>query len=123
MGKLTTHVLDTAHGKPGAGIAVALYRMNGYDRQFVSGHTTNADGRCDQPLLDGMAIKPGVYELDFEAGEDIYRRHLPWAALFGLTERWTRVGRTISKVEFDVKLVSHVSISMYYQDVLVHSFK
>ena len=54
MGKLTTHVLDTAHGKPGAGIAVALYRMNGYDRQFVSGHTTNADGRCDQPLLDGM---------------------------------------------------------------------
>ena len=69
MGKLTTHVLDTAHGKPGACIAVALYRMNGYERQFMSGHTTNTDGRCDQPLLDGMAIQSGVYELDFAMGD------------------------------------------------------
>ena len=72
MGKLTTHVLDTAHGKPGAGIAVALYRMNGYERQFVSGHTTNADGRADAPLLQGPTLTPGTYELLFHVG-DYYR--------------------------------------------------
>jgi len=69
MGKLTTHVLDTAHGKPGAGIAIALYRMNGYQREFVAGHTTNADGRCDGALLEGEAMKPGMYELDFAIGD------------------------------------------------------
>lgn len=69
MGKLTTHVLDTAHGKPGAGVAVALYRMNGYERQFVTGQTTNADGRCDQPLLEGASVVAGIYELDFGIGD------------------------------------------------------
>ena len=68
-GKLTTHVLDTAHGKPGAGIAIALYRMSGYERQFISGFTTNADGRCDAPLLEGATFKSGVYELDFAIGD------------------------------------------------------
>lgn len=69
MGKLTTHVLDTAHGKPGAGIAVALYRVQGYERHFVTGQTTNADGRCDAPLLDGEAFRAGLYELDFAIGD------------------------------------------------------
>jgi 5-hydroxyisourate hydrolase len=69
MGKLTTHVLDTAHGKPGAGIAVALYRIEGYERQFIAGYTTNADGRCDAPLLEGQALKLGIYELDFAIGD------------------------------------------------------
>lgn len=69
MGKLTTHVLDTAHGLPGANIAVALYRMNGYERQFVTGQTTNADGRCDTALLEGEDMRRGMYELDFAIGD------------------------------------------------------
>jgi 5-hydroxyisourate hydrolase len=68
MGKLTTHVLDTAHGKPGAGIALALYRVDASTRTLVGRHTTNADGRCDLPLLEGDALTVGVYELDFALG-------------------------------------------------------
>ena len=69
MGRLTTHVLDTALGRPGAGIAIALYRLRpdgGRDR--LGDFTTNADGRCDRPLLEGPAFTAGTYELVFAAG-------------------------------------------------------
>ncbi len=69
MGKLTTHVLDTAHGRPGAGIAIALYRIVEGARLPLGGFVTNADGRCDAPLLEGTALTTGVYELDFRIGE------------------------------------------------------
>lgn len=70
MGKLTTHVLDTAHGKPGAGIAIHLYRCEqGAGRALIKQVTTNADGRCDAPLLADAACSVGVYELDFAIGD------------------------------------------------------
>lgn len=72
MGRLTTHVLDTANGCPGAGITVTLFRMDG-GRQEVLRAVTNHDGRCDAPLLDGDAFTTGVYELVFSAG-DYFRR-------------------------------------------------
>ncbi len=60
MGKLMTHVLDTAHGTPGAGIAVSLYRCEAAGRALIARTTTNADGRCDAPLLaDAACQKPG----------------------------------------------------------------
>ena len=68
MGKLTTHVLDTANGTPGAGIAVTLWRLDAGNRQQVTRTLTNADGRCDTPLLEGDAMKSGRYELVFDAG-------------------------------------------------------
>jgi 5-hydroxyisourate hydrolase len=68
MGKLTTHVLDTAHGRPGAGIALELFRIEDGFRTLLGRHHTNADGRCDAPLLEGDAMRPGVYELEFAAG-------------------------------------------------------
>jgi len=68
MARLTTHVLDTAQGKPGAGIAVTVYRLDG-ERQRVAAATTNADGRCDSPLLDGADFVAGVYEIVFGVGE------------------------------------------------------
>jgi 5-hydroxyisourate hydrolase len=67
MGRLTTHVLDTAHGRPGAGIKVDLYRV-GAGRERLAQATTNADGRCDKPLLDGDGLKAGAYELVFHVG-------------------------------------------------------
>ena len=67
-GRLTTHVLDTAHGRPGMGIAVALYRLDGDDRSLVTETRTNADGRCDAPLMAGDAFRPGRYELVFDTG-------------------------------------------------------
>jgi 5-hydroxyisourate hydrolase len=69
MGKLTTHVLDTAAGRPGAGIEVRLYRLEDGERIALTEARTNADGRCDMPLLEGAAMQPGQYELDFAVGD------------------------------------------------------
>jgi 5-hydroxyisourate hydrolase len=68
MGKLTTHVLDTARGRPGAGIAVELHRIKGTGSTLVASVTTNADGRTDKPLLEGDALRIGTYELRFHVG-------------------------------------------------------
>ncbi len=68
MGRLTTHVLDTAAGRPGAGIAVTVYRLDG-ERRIVARAVTNSDGRCDQPLLEGAALEAGKYEIVFAAGD------------------------------------------------------
>lgn len=70
MGKLTTHVLDTAHGRAGAGMRVALHALDGHGaRACLVEFVTNADGRCDAPLLEGDALKPGIYELAFAVGD------------------------------------------------------
>jgi len=69
MGKLSTHVLDTAHGRPGAGVKLALYAVHGDERSLLKTGHTNADGRCDAPLLEGDALQPGQYELAFFAGD------------------------------------------------------
>ncbi|MCA1857140.1 hydroxyisourate hydrolase [Massilia oculi] len=69
MGKLSTHVLDTAHGRPGAGVKLALYAVQGDERSLLKTAHTNADGRCDAPLLEGDALQPGQYELVFFAGD------------------------------------------------------
>ncbi len=68
MGRLTTHVLDIANGCPGAGIRIELFRP-GADEQPLASTTTNADGRCDAPLLEGDAFTPVEYELVFHAGD------------------------------------------------------
>ncbi len=68
MGRLTTHVLDTALGKPAAGLRIELFRLTGADAASVTTDTTNEDGRCDAPLLDGDAFAPGRYQLVFHAG-------------------------------------------------------
>lgn len=75
-GRLTTHVLDTAHGVPGAGIRVMLYRHDENGRTLVADATTNADGRCDRPLLEGAALAVAAYELDFHAGDYFAARGL-----------------------------------------------
>jgi len=69
MGKLSTHVLDTAHGRPGAGVKVELYAMSADGRALIKTAVTNRDGRCDEPLLEGIFVQPGQYELVFHAGD------------------------------------------------------
>ena len=69
MGKLSTHVLDTAHGRPAAGVAIWLYALDDDSRRLLVQATTNADGRCDAPLLAGEALQAGRYELVFAAGD------------------------------------------------------
>jgi 5-hydroxyisourate hydrolase len=69
MGKLTTHVLDTTHGRPAAGMRIELYRVRDGLRSRLGDHRSNADGRCDAPLREGGALLVGVYELDFHVGD------------------------------------------------------
>lgn len=68
MGRLTTHVLDTARGIPAGGVALKLYRLQP-ERELLAESVTNADGRLDAPILEGEAFLPGKYELLFEAGD------------------------------------------------------
>ena len=69
-GRLTTHVLDTMRGKPGAGVRIELLSLDasGSPRRLAD-VVTNADGRTDAPLLAGTALKSGRYELQFHIGE------------------------------------------------------
>ena len=73
-GRLTTHVLDTATGRPAAGLSIALYRIEGEKRVPLKTVTTNADGRCDAPLLAGDEFLIGDYELVFAAGDYLRRQ-------------------------------------------------
>ncbi len=61
MGKLTTHVLDTANGCPAKGMTLRLYRQG----RLLLKTKTNADGRCAAPLLEGRDFKAGKYRLEF----------------------------------------------------------
>ena len=67
-GYLTTHVLDTARGRPAGGLTVHLYRLDGANRLILATVQTNADGRTDAPILPKGQLVPGQYELVFEAG-------------------------------------------------------
>ncbi|MGD9480726.1 UNVERIFIED_ORG: hydroxyisourate hydrolase [Roseateles sp. XES5] len=72
-GRLTTHVLDTARGKPAEGLRIDLYRVEGDTFQLIKTTETNDDGRCDAPLLSGETMKAGSYELRFHAGDYLGR--------------------------------------------------
>jgi 5-hydroxyisourate hydrolase len=65
---LTVHVLDTARGLPAAGLAVTLYRITDTEREAIGAFVTNADGRCDAPLLDAATMQAGTYEVVFDVG-------------------------------------------------------
>ena len=74
MGRLTTHVLDTAHGCPGQGIRIEVYRLVGDERERLKEVVTNDDGRCDAPILEGDGFLAGDYELVFHAGDYLRRQ-------------------------------------------------
>ncbi len=67
MGHLSTHVLDTAHGCPAAGMAVSLQRLEAGGPVVLKTVVLNADGRADGPLLDAGTMATGRYRLSFEA--------------------------------------------------------
>ena len=67
MGRLTTHILDTAQGCPAANVDIRLFFVED-ERTLVTAATSNADGRTDQPLVEGGAMRDGCYELEFDIG-------------------------------------------------------
>ncbi|MFN3861476.1 MAG: hydroxyisourate hydrolase [Roseateles sp.] len=66
MGKLTTHVLDTANGCPAAGMGVRLYRFDAQGPKWLRSLHLNEDGRADAAVLEGADFLPGRYRLVFE---------------------------------------------------------
>ena len=70
MTGLTTHVLDTASGKPAEGLRIDLFQLDGDFRHHIKTVRTNSDGRVDGgPILVGDGFKVGTYELHFHAGD------------------------------------------------------
>ena len=67
-GRLTTHVLDTARGRPAEGMSVELFRRDSGEAERVKAVRTNADGRTDEPLLAPSELRAGSYELVFDVG-------------------------------------------------------
>ena len=69
-GRLTTHVLDTASGKPAAGVEVTLWSLSpSGERTLLRRLVTNRDGRTDRPLIPDGELRKGLYELVFSVGD------------------------------------------------------
>ncbi len=69
MGRLTTHVLDTAHGVPAKNIRIELFKVYGQQKELITTVMTNDDGRCEKALLEDEQFNQGEYELVFSAGD------------------------------------------------------
>lgn len=70
MPRLSTHVLDTAAGRPAADVVLVLYRIEpDGSRILVTRARTNADGRTEAPLLAGADFQSGRYEIEFHVGD------------------------------------------------------
>lgn len=104
MGRITTHVLDTANGQPAAGIPIELFRVSAPDQPIASA-TTNADGRCDTPLLEGGALTTGEYQLVFHAGEYLNKTAVPDAEPRFLNQVVIRFGVNNSEQHYHVPLL------------------
>lgn len=79
MGRLSTHVLDTASGKPAAGMRIDFSELEGDHWKLIKTLRTNADGRTDEPLLGAEAMHSAQFKLVFHVAEYFRERgeHLP----------------------------------------------
>lgn len=69
MSGLTTHVLDTARGRPASGVRIELARLREGGREVLKAVRTNEDGRTEAPLLGDGELVRGAYELLFHIGD------------------------------------------------------
>lgn len=114
MGRLTTHVLDTAHGCPGAGLYIELYRVDSERLELITRTLTNNDGRCDTPLLDGEHFSSGIYQLHFLAGDYFRARGAVTADPAFLDVVVVRFGIDAGQAHYHVPLlISPYSYSTY----------
>ena len=116
-GKLTTHVLDTANGCPGEGIAIALWKLDSEidldSKTLLKTVHTNHDGRTDEPLLADKELKAGIYELVFSVGA-YFARYGDYPEPLFLNEIPIRFGISDIKAHYHVPLlVSPWSYSTY----------
>jgi 5-hydroxyisourate hydrolase len=118
-GRLTTHVLDLSAGQPAGAMEIVLsrievHRLDGDRRRELRRSVTNADGRCDGPLLQGEDMAIGHYELIFFVGRYFRQSgvHLPEPAF--LEEVPIRFGISDAEAHYHVPLlVSPYGYSTY----------
>ena len=106
MGRLSTHVLDTAHGLPAADVEVTLSRQADGAWQPVKTVRTNADGRTDAPLLTGAELVAGVYRLEFAIGEHFRRRGMKLAEPLFVDRVILQVGIADADAHYHVPLLA-----------------
>mgnify|MGYP001096263084 FL=1 len=113
MTKLTTHVLDVFSGKPGKGIKVELFFLNGEKREKINSIILNSDGRSDEPIVENEKFKNGKYELIFYIG-DYFKKITTLNELQFLDDVVVRFGISNNKENYHVPLlVSPWSYSTY----------
>ena len=113
MTKLTTHVLDIYSGKPGKGIKVDLFYINGSEKKKLNSIVLNSDGRSDGPLIEKDNFKNGKYELVFYIG-DYFKSILKSETIPVLDDVIIRFGISKSNEHYHVPLlVSPWSYSTY----------
>ena len=105
MGRLTTHVLDTARGRPAAGLRIEIFRLAVDGRDKVGEAVTNADGRCDAPLLEAHAFRPGTYEIVFHAGDWLAREGFALTSPPFLNDVPVRFGLAEGEAHYHVPLL------------------
>jgi 5-hydroxyisourate hydrolase len=104
-GRLTTHVLDTAQGRPAAGMRIELWRLEGQARTLLAAVATNRDGRTDAPLLANEALTSGVYELIFAVGAYFAAQPVAAAAIPFLDAVPVRFGIVDPEAHYHVPLL------------------
>lgn len=105
QGRLTTHVLDTATGKPASNLKIELYRHGDDGRTPLKSAHTNQDGRTDSPMLAGEDFTAGTYELVFHAGDYLRQNGLSAAEPLFLDLIPIRFGIADSSQHFHVPLL------------------
>ena len=113
MTKLTTHVLDIFSGKPGKGIKVDLYLIEGEKKDKINSLILNNDGRSEKPLVENENFKIGKYEIVFFVG-DYFKNITNLDPVPFLDEVVIRFGISNNKEHYHVPLlVSPWSYSTY----------
>src|SRR5215510_2919742 len=105
MARLSTHVLDLARGTPAAGIIVDVHMVEDGERRQITRAVTNADGRTDQPLVNGDRLETGTYELTFHAAEYLESTGVPMTSPPFLGDIVIRVGIADATANYHVPLL------------------
>ncbi|MGC3959282.1 MAG: hydroxyisourate hydrolase [Verrucomicrobiota bacterium] len=103
--KLSTHVLDTAHGCPAQGMKIELWSLEGEERTLVISARTNADGRTDTPLLSADEMEVGQYEIVFFVGDYFTSKATPTPKVKFLDHVPVRFGISDAGASYHVPLL------------------
>ncbi|GAC1371394.1 MAG: hydroxyisourate hydrolase [Ktedonobacteraceae bacterium] len=106
-GRLTTHVLDTMHGRPAADVTIQLWRLHDANErcELLKTVRTNANGRTEEPLLAGSELVVGKYELVFAIGAYFTALEVAISAPPFLDEVPVRFGLADVEVHYHVPLL------------------